>query len=84
VRATATTQLGEEEKRILASITSFDNVERIFTQIGRAGQIRDRFLEIFDETYDSDTEFVSIQSEVRGTVATIQHPTFRRHVDDKR
>ncbi|MBI4144223.1 hypothetical protein HY486_03165 [Candidatus Woesearchaeota archaeon] len=76
-------RLGEQEETILASITDFDDVERVFTKIGRADKIKDRFLEIFDQVYDHDTEFMSIQSEIRAIVEAIQHKTFRKYINDK-
>lgn len=75
--------LAADEGAILGSITSFGTIETVYTQLGIVDRIRDRFLEVFDDIYDRDTEFISIQSEVRGIVATIQHPTFRKYVDDE-
>lgn len=81
--ANANAKLGEEEEKILDSLRGLDNLEKIYTQIGRADKIRGRFLEIFDIVYDRDTEFISILSEVRGIVSVIQNPTFRKYVDDE-
>jgi hypothetical protein len=75
--------LGKEEAKILGSISNFDGIEKAYNKLGISDKIRERFLEVFDDIYDRDTKYISLQSEVRGIIAAIQHPIFRKYVDDE-
>lgn len=82
-RGEVASMLGEDEGAILGAIRNFDALERVYTKLGIEDRIRDRFLEVFDDVFDRDTEYMSLHSEVRGIVSAIQNPTFRKHVDDE-
>lgn len=83
VNASPETKLNEEEEKILGSVRSLDDVERIYIQLGRSGSIRDRFLQIFDEVYDRYTEHCILSSDVSGIVRTVQNPTFKKYVSNE-
>lgn len=79
--ATKETRLGDEEEKILKSMRNLQSIQKIYTQIGR--DVKERFLDVFDEVYVQDSEFCSLTSELRGIVSLVQDPIFRKYVDDK-
>ncbi len=82
IDATPETKLGEEEEKILDSLKSLEDIEDVFTKVGRESQIRKKFLQLFDKAYEKDSEFCGLYSSVTNILRLIQNPTFRRHVDD--
>lgn len=73
-------ELGEEEIRIVDGITDLDVVENVFAN--DKSEIKTRYLKVFDETFDNETEFCSIYTDLRRTVSLVENPQFRKHVNE--